>query len=230
MTEEEIIQQLTKAHNTYQPVLLLNMFRGVPISREARITIISQGYIVLDVDPLQAVCIAIEKRTYIQSDFLAVTVRAFPVTIDVPKHSIVLHRFAIAERTFNERLSLRVQPKEPIKVTVYKKDKPIPTSIADISSKGVGIYSFSTFTQEKIEFTRNEPVEIAFILPHNKLQVQLKGKVSNITRQQGTIFTRIGVQTLPDSATEKALDSYIKNRQNEIMGELQRTYEIMAKK
>lgn len=230
MTEEEIIQQLTKSHDTYQPVLLLNMFRGIPISREARISIISQGYIVLDCDPLQAVCITIEKRTYIQSDFLPVTVRAFPISVDVPKHSVVLHRFANAERTLNERLSLRVQPKEPIKVTVYKKGTPIPTSVADISSRGVGIYSFSTFTDENIDFSRNEPVEIAFILPNFKLQVQLKGKVCNINKQQGTIFTRIGVQTLPDSATEKALDNYIKTRQNEIMEELHRTHEMMLKK
>lgn len=229
MTEDEIIQQLMKAYNAYQPVLLLNMFRGIPISREARIAIISQGYVALDMDPLQAVCIAIEKRTYIQSDYLAVTVRAFPITVDVNKRSAVLHRFTVAERSFNERLSLRVQPKEPIKVTIYKKEKPILTSLADISSKGVGIYSFGTFIYENLEFTRGEPVDIALILPHNKLQITLHGKISNITRQQGTILTRIGVQTSPDSATEKALDGYIRSRQDEIMGELQRTYEIMTK-
>ena len=138
LTPADIIRQLWGCFQAGKPVRLMNAFRGVPVLHDATIMMLGQGNLALTVHPHQVLCIVMEKRTYLKSDMLSQVVRAYPVSTNVRQGEVVLARFAPARSSVGNRLSLHVQPHEPLRVILRTAQKETLATLADLSAKGVG--------------------------------------------------------------------------------------------
>lgn len=225
--DSRILDWLWSSFQTQAPLRLYNSFRGVPINYDATITRLLPKAVTMTVHPHQAVCITLEKRTFIEIDALHGTVRAYPLEVHLAEKEVVLNRFAIANRTIGRRLYMRVQPREPLRVQITHDQTSVFATMADLSTKGIGIFTFAARLEQVHAFSPGDEITVDAQLPGSTRPVHMLGKVTHITQGQGDLVLRIGVQTTPNPASDAIVSSYILNRRNEIMAELDSTYQRM---
>ena len=211
-----------------QPLRLINTYKGLTISDDAQIIDNSQGYITLRVTELQAACLALDGKTYIQNELLPQLYKAHAVTVDMVKKETVLTEFTNAGQSIGKRISNRVQPRVPVEVEICCGEHHITGKVADISSKGMGIYTFAAYIYGELPFIKNSEIYIDMKLPGSEKVIRVPGKVTNIVKQQGTLLHRLGIRILSNRKTGSQLSVYITKRQKEIARELMAIYEVMC--
>ena len=211
-----------------QPLRLINTYKGLTISDDAQIIDNSQGYVTLRVNELQAACLALDGKTYIQNELLPRIYKAHVVTVDMIKKETVLTEFTSAGQSIGKRISNRVRPREPVEVEIRSGDHHITGKIADISSKGLGIYTFAAYIYGELPFTKNSDISIDMKLPGSENVVRVPGKVTNIVKQQGTLLHRLGIRVLSNRKSGSQLRAFVTKRQKEITRELKAIYEAMC--
>jgi len=225
--DEEILRLMEQMHAESKPIQMLNIFRGLPISYHALIDHIEMGYVHLKVHGYQAVAIALEKRTFVQGGLLPEPVRANPVAVSVASQEVTLNRFAYAKSPVGQRTTPRVQPKEPLKVEVRTSKGQISAMIADLSASGMGVFTFGTYIDYRLDLKRNDQVELCIHLPGGRT-LCLPGAISNMKRERSTMLYRLGLETYPDPIAAAALSDYVANRSAEILQELETMYRTMC--
>jgi hypothetical protein len=211
-----------------KPARLINTYRGIPINNDARLITISQGYVAFSVHEYQAVCMTLEGKTFIQSDLLPEVYQARAVAVDVLTKQAILTEFAGVGTTVGKRMAVRVQPKEPVDVEIYDGKHRLPGKLADVSTTGVGVFTFATYIYGELTFEKSENVYIDVRMPVSDVILRFEGKITSVAHQKGTFLHRLGVKLLPNPETDLALLQYITQRQNEILRELKAIYETMA--
>jgi len=223
----KILDLLRLTFQAGKPVTLYNIFHGIPITNEATIAMISKGYVVLNVHSYQAVCIAMEKCTYIKGELLPEIVRAHLVAVDINSKEVIVAKFTPAQHTFDKRMSLRVQPKEPLQVRIYSGEMSALALLADVSQTGVGLYSFWAYINDQLDFRREDFIRLELNLPTSEQTLRLRGRITNLSRERGAIMYRVGIQITPNENQEPVLADYIAQRQAEILDELELIYQTM---
>jgi hypothetical protein len=211
-----------------QLVRLLNNYRGFPISYEARIIGIKEGYLALSVHEYQAVCLALENKTSIHSNHLPSVLQANVISVDVLQKQAMLTEFIQTDNHIDKRNALRVQPRLPLDAEIYDGVLRIGGKIADISVNGVGIITFAAYIYGDLSYQVNKEVIVDFKLPTSPAILRLQGKVIHATNQHGAYLHRLGVKLQPNSEAEPALHDYINARQEEILRELRLIYISMC--
>ena len=230
LTSEDITRGLWANFQAQKPVKMINMFQGVPVSHDATLLIVSREYAAFDIKGVQAACIALEKRVYLQSEFLPVVVRAQSVSVDVPHGEAILTRFAPSGLDFTRRMHLRVQPKDSVRVYIHTPLSTIPGSLADLSVTGLGVYTFGAYIDNQIGLNRLKDATLEIFLPLVEQRLDLKGVVLNITQERFTTLNRCGIEIVADPAAEAILQEFIQKRKEQIMQELEQTYLSMCAK
>lgn len=220
---ENITRYFWAIFQQQESIMLLNLFRGLPVSYPARINVISQSSIGMSIHPYQAVCIAMEKRTYLQSPLLPFTVLAYPMALNIGNEDVVLGRLTL-DKTFVRRNAMRVQPKEPIRVDIQVGQEQISGTLNDISVKGLGIFVFGAYIAEKMDAQKGQIIRLRFQLPSPGTEVVLEGLLTSLTADKGTLNNRLGIRTTPSPDVETQLMGYIRSRRTEIMEELEQIY------
>ena len=121
---------------------LLNVFKGVPLSFPAKITNVERDYISVLTDTHQAVCMYLEKFTYIQSLEFPEIVRAEVFDLDAKKQIAVLGAFSEVKSDIGSRNLVRIQPQEPLEgqIQLPENDLIERGELADISQNGLAVY------------------------------------------------------------------------------------------
>jgi hypothetical protein len=228
ITEPSILKKLFENLKNRQPLHLINVYQGIPIRHDAKITMISQGYIILNVHPRHAVCIAIEKYTYIQSKYFDHTYKAHLAAIDVPAREVMVVHLLPAENDLDKRTALRVQPKEPLPVKLFLGNYELSGVLADLSPQGIGLFTFWAYINSNLEFQRDDEVYVELSLPNRTEKMRLRGKITYTKRESENVMYRLGVQTSPDYEANQILTHYIEQRKAEILEELDRKYDTMC--
>jgi len=226
---DELMTIFRKISNDNESVTLLNTYRGFPINYPATIVAVDRGMVGLSVHPHQAVCMALEGKTYLQSQRLLQTYRANVVGADVPKQRVALMEFVESGNKVGLRTAIRVHPNEPIDAEIYDGRRRIGGKIADISSTGVGVCTFASYIYGDLSFEKEKEVYVAFRLPNTETIVRFNGTVTNVVDQEGTFLHRLGIRIFPNPEVEPLLLSYIQQREKETLGELQLIFESMCK-
>ncbi len=226
--QDNVTRILDLLREQRKPVRLINTYRGIPINNDARIITISQGYVAFGVHEYQAVCMTLEGKTFVQGDLLSEVYQARAVAVDVLTRQAILTEFAGVGNTVGKRMAVRVQPKEPVDVEIYDGKRRIPGKLADISSTGVGVFTFATYIYGELSFEKSENVFIDVRMPVSDAILRFEGKISSVVHQKGTFLHRLGVKLLPNPATDQPLLLYITQRQEEILRELKAIYDTMA--
>ncbi len=226
---DELMTIFRKISNDNESVTLLNTYRGFPINYPATIVAVDRGMVGLAVHPHQAVCMALEGKTYLQSQRLLQTYRANVVGVDVPKQRVGLMEFIESGNKVGQRTSIRVHPNEPIDAEIYDGRRRIGGKIADISSLGVGVCTFAAYIYGDLSVEKEKEVYVDFRLPNTETIIRFNGTVTNVVDQEGTFLHRLGIRIFPNPEVEPLLQSYIQQREKETLGELQLIFESMCK-
>mgnify|MGYP001765674280 CR=1 FL=1 len=124
-----------------EPVTLLNTYRGFPVEHEATVLTLEQGYVAIGIHEHQAVCMALEGKTFIQNRRVPEVIRAVVMAVDVVKKRAVLTEFEPAGTDIGRRKEARVFPREPLEADIFDGRQHVSGMVADISTSGVGVFT-----------------------------------------------------------------------------------------
>ena len=141
------IEYFKEIFSAGKEISLLNVFKGIPLSFPAKIEQIDENHIHVCTENHQAVCMYLEKSTYIQSDMLPEVLRADVIDLDAENHLATLGNFSQVKSDIGSRHLVRIQPQEPLEgdIQLTVEDSVERGELADISQNGLGIYVNSSF-------------------------------------------------------------------------------------
>jgi c-di-GMP-binding flagellar brake protein YcgR len=139
--EAAILDALTAARNGKSggAISLLNYYKEVPISFDAKIVDIDSGVMEVSVHSVQAAAISIQKATLIQSDRLPHPVVAKVLRLDTKNRIAFLSHLAYATIPSERRKFVRVKVADRVGATFTNGAKSVSGHILDISIGGVAV-------------------------------------------------------------------------------------------
>ena len=96
-----------------EPVTLLNSYRGFPVAHKATILTLEQGYVAIGIHEHQAVSMALEGKTFIQSSWLPEVVGLGDGS-GYGQERAVLTEFEPGGSEIGKRSATRVFPRDPL--------------------------------------------------------------------------------------------------------------------
>jgi hypothetical protein len=93
-------------------------------------------------EAFQAVCLYLDKETYIQSDMFPAIVRANVSSLEFVNLESTLSAFKYVVGGIGERTQVRVEPKDPLEGTIQSKERHtiVRAELADLSLDGLAVY------------------------------------------------------------------------------------------
>jgi hypothetical protein len=121
---------------------LLNVYKGIPISVPAKILSVSDNSLRVVTDNYQTVCMFIEKKTFIQSEWLTEVLKADVVEMSATERIATLTNFRPVDSGVGNRNQVRIQPKDPLEGSIQNvsDSRTVKGELADISQDGLAIY------------------------------------------------------------------------------------------
>lgn len=212
-----------------QTVTLLNTYRGFPISYPATLLAVDQGYVAMSVHEYQAVAIALESKTFLRSKGLPEIIQGTAVGVDVTRKRVAVTELKGVGHSVGRRMNIRVQPSDPIDAEIFDGRRRIAGKIADISTQGVGVFTFAAYIYGDLAFEKDKEVYIDFRLPNAETILRFQGIITSIAAQKATYMNRLGLRIFPTPEVEPLLQDYINQRKDETMLELKLVYESMSR-
>lgn len=205
---------------------LFNLHKGVPISYSATVAMRRDGEVMLRVHPTQAVVLKLQRKTYLRGEGLPGLLRAKVVGVDLDNEVAVLSDFVPSESALDKRRFLRVQPKDPLAVTLTSEEGELDGRVADVSLSGMGVLVMET------AWLRPElPVLVRLQLPLGSggraRTVTLHGKVLKVMGKRAPYLAGLAVHA--DSQTEVLVSQYLAQRQSEVVREVQDRLSVLAR-
>jgi hypothetical protein len=226
-TDSDILEILAVLMSRQEPVKLLNTYHGLPILYEAQIKSIMQGYVTLGVHKHQLVCMFLENETSLISKSLPARVDARVVSLDVVKKQVVLAEFTEAGKSDERRQAVRVRPEGLIDVNMRIGQESYSGKLADVSVRGMGVYSFDTYLYGDQAIEKNTDIELELQLPVVDYPLKVSGKIMNTIPHRDPSLHRIGIRLRPDDNIKWKLQEYVAIRRDELHRELNLIYDSM---
>lgn len=220
---DEILQVLREISQAGETVRLINVYKGYPVSYEARLLSIGIDAVTFKVHPYQALCLWMENQTFIQSPALPEIVRALAVTVDLESTIAALSNFAYVSGAPGKRQDERVQMRKAISVFLKLGSRQFRTELRDISSGGMAVFIDAAYYDPEI-FQIDRPIELMFQLPveddEDRHDVELRGRIRSVTRERVNRY-RLGIQIISSSQQEPQVSKFVDQRQSEVLDEIQ---------
>jgi hypothetical protein len=210
------------------PLRLYNTYRGLPFSHTADILRVEQDMIATRVHRHQAVSMAIEGQTHLRNSTLPEVIRANVVEVDYRKKQAVLSEFTGVGNTVGKRITVRVQPGDSIEAEVSDGRRWIRGRIANISTNGMCIFTFSE-SMHPLSFGLDRDIYVDFTLPGLDTVVRFLGVITNIREQAGSYLYRVGLRIFPNPEIQPLLEDYISRQQQAILREIELEYHSMCR-
>lgn len=211
---DQILFALERVAKAQGEVELLNGYKGLPIVTKASILRLGDDTAALNVHKHQLTCLEIEQHTYILCPELEEAASATVIELDKAAGTVELANFLYAGRKIGERMILRVEPKDPIPVTIQIDGQTISGNLIDLSIDGVGIRLSAPAADQLLK--RQSAAQVSFQLLNTRLE--FSGTVAYLKAVNDT--NRLGVDFSADPHLKAAINQYIAQRRAEIMNEL----------
>jgi hypothetical protein len=223
--ELSILDQLTTIAREGAPIVVYNSFHGLLIESPVHILSQDRQKICLKMQGFQAACVYLEKRVLIQAAGMATAVEGYLHSIDIPEKTAWIDQLTPSSTRLNRRKSQRVQPESPVRVTIHRDHQVSLGQLADLSSEGIGIFTFGTTVGSTSEIQVGDILQLSLIVPIVNRQIEVSGQVTSISSEEIPTMKRIGICSNVDSPVNFSLLDYISYRQAEILRELEIVYE-----
>ena len=220
---KDTLKLLVKVAQENKLLELMNVYKSVTITQEARIISFGEDFIEFQMPYYQFMCVALQGRTHFRSPGLPYLFSASLENLELTSGKVRLREFKCLSRSFEVRLTNRVAPKEPIRTTLHLKNIDLSASIVDLSKKGMGLLAYKI--QEKaINLEPNSLIHLDYYLPGQPKKFIMKGKLAYLKPVTGSLMARLGVCINPSLEQEAKLQKYIYLRHLDIIKELEQAF------
>lgn len=224
----EITAQFLQLHQDNKPVKFINIYQGIPITCSGTILRVEEDRVVFNVPRYQGLCLKLEGRTILHSDFIARKLQAETIQVDLKNETAELKNFEYADVSIENRLHIRVETNKPINATLSNTIE-VNVKVTEISLNGLALYIRRANYDGKY-FAKGKKVCIEFDLVSKqtgkKQFVHIEGIIRSINMTRDRLLYRLGIETMPSYKTEMILREYIDSRQEEILAEIKRLTEL----
>ena len=223
---EAALDRLKQIAQSQQAIVLLNEYKGVPVTYGASIHRVEGPAAIFNVHKYQAVCLTIEGKTKIQCKPLVLAVTARAVTVDVITGMATLTDFHPAIYTTERKQAVRLKPNLPVTMEVLPDHQVVTGRLESLSHSGMGLYvpqARTTFDPEAV-FSRGVALNLRVQLPTEESAIEVTGTVASGLPQEG-VYTLAVNLVMADAEAQRAIGDYIAQRQAAITQELQTAYE-----
>ncbi|MBF8281533.1 MAG: PilZ protein [Anaerolineales bacterium] len=226
---EEALDRLKQIAQSQEALVLLNEYKGVPVSYGASIRRVEGPTAIFKVHKYQAVCLTVEGKTKIQCRPLALAVAARAATVDVIAGTATLTDFRPAIYTTERKQAVRVKPNLPVTLEVLPDKRIVAGRLESLSQSGMGIYLPPTEIafDPRAVFQSGMALNLRVQLPTEEAPIEVTGTVARGLQQEGVYTLAINL-VMADAEAQRALSDYIAQRRAAIAQELQTAYEQLC--
>jgi hypothetical protein len=222
MPDTTIQNAFQKMQASQESVRLLNIFKGVPVHCQAVVQQVNDAWVDLIVDAPESISLVWNPTLWMEIDDLPEVVTARVDLFDIVSGKLRLSQFEFGESVLGERMWVRVEPKNPVRVEIILHNQQINGSLADISTVGAGVYTYAGESAGALQ--TGSRVEIVARLPDGP--VRFHGSVGSTTRSVD--YHRISICFDANQPDETLVRSYIAKREEEIRTEIIRLYDTLV--
>ena len=171
--KHEILTVFKELAESNKDVRLLNVYKGVPISYEAKVIEVSEQSALFRTKNSQLVCLDYERKTHIQSLYLPKIVHACAQDIDMERGESVLGEFEYVSGKIGGRTQVRVIPEKTVKISIQleETDMLCEGELADISLDGIGFYTAKVIQHPEC-LKKGTHIKIFLSLPSLRIKKQ----------------------------------------------------------
>jgi hypothetical protein len=213
-----LLQNLAR-HNA--PLHMSHAFRGVLFTQELSLVSLSADHAMFKA-ARSHLATQLGDRIFLHSPDISEVLSARVIELDIQLGRLVLGDFAPTGRSWADRSHERVQPRQPIRVTLRCDACSLPTSLENLSLVGIGLLAYKP-TERGLDPRVGVPVKIDFELPVARGRVSLPGRLANIT-YPGARLACLGINSFPNAEQARILERYITHRKAEIVDELDNSF------
>jgi hypothetical protein len=196
---------------------LLSMYKGMPVIHRGQVNFVYEEAVHIQPQSFKSICLTLSKNVIALSDLLDEPVNAVVQTVDLAAGTAILEDFSYVSGHLGDRMSLRVEPREPFQVRLDSGGKSFDGAVMDLSISGVGVY----VNGEGANRLRARSI-VRFSLPLPDETLQLLGVIRHAKRT--TQGSRLGIAFEPGTNL-RAVFTYINHRRAELLEELEQLYQ-----
>jgi hypothetical protein len=198
-------------------ITLTNYYKGFPITYPAKILGVERGNIDIDVSPQQAVAIASDRYTLINSALFPHPIVAHVQYVNVKKHAVSVNKLCFVEVLAEKRGAVRLNLEPPIRATIQYEDQGIIGGLVDISTQGLAI-----LVDDYVKLDKGAEMTVKFMLPDPVLlkQTLLKVPATLIDIAESASPYRYKFKISPEKHQEQLISRFSFQRQVEIIRSL----------
>lgn len=200
-------------------IQLINYYKGMPLSFNAKITAIDKDIIELNVYPQQAVAISDDHYTFIRSSLFKHDIVAKAHDVDIKQKSVSLSLISYAELCAERRNHIRLRVNPPIDAIYMSTQGTVRGEIVELSTAGTIMH-----VDHSVDVDTWEEGKLLFRLPGADQIIKIPAKFITVIDNAMPLLFIFGFTA--DSLTEKQIAKYLFNRQIEIIRMLKEGCEI----
>jgi hypothetical protein len=138
----DLIQTLRLIARNQSSIRLLNIYKGLPISYDTNIAAIGTSEIQVPGSKNHIACLYYQGESYLQADALPFIIRSTVKSLNLAQDYAVLTNFEVAQNTIGKREQIRVEPDDPLIVSIQFKGSAYEflAPLADISANGISVF------------------------------------------------------------------------------------------
>jgi hypothetical protein len=230
-TGMDIFQFLREIARNQSAIKLLNVYKGLPISHDARICSIGDSEIQVHSNRHQLASLYYQQETYLKGEDLPYVLRSQVASLNLGREDATLTNLEMASQNVGHRSQIRVEPDEPLSAFIQFNGAPMGLAvlIADISADGAAVYLKPYMFSPRLCRPGNQ-VSVSITLPDNISQKIKKSSTSGTVALSTTgevtsarsefVRYRVGMRLFFKDLSRTVILQYISQRQSEIIRDL----------
>jgi hypothetical protein len=219
--EEEFLNLFDSLIRQKSPLVITKAHQGIILQHKVNTLFVDNHQVVFEIDA-PPICAALEGRVQLHCQLFSRPVNARVIDLSLSKGMFSLSGFSYMKKPWTDRLHERVQPGDPIYVCMHYQGKDIRASLSDLSINGAGLLVGKP-ENCKLRFETNSCVDIDFQIKPAYRWEKLGGAIHYQQLVTGSML-RLGIRLYPKVEQSHYLDSYIIDREAEIMDHLEQIY------
>jgi hypothetical protein len=204
-----------------EPITITRLIKGMCFTQEVEIVSVSHDFAVFQTSDIRLYASS-EGHFILHSPLFSAPVTAHQVDSHISGCVFVLSDFTYLPNAYTERSQDRVQPKMPTYISVACGQKTISVDLVDLNASGIGVFAKKNLSKwANLGLFTSVNLEI-HLRPGFEWD-DLQGTIINFA-PANHLLMKIGIQLHPNVSQSRLLESYMVQRKQEILEEIDRVF------
>jgi hypothetical protein len=199
------------------PLSLVIPFKGMMLSQEVKMLHHGKDYCVFQA-PNQSICSSLKDSVFLHGRGSSQTYIAHIDEINPQRGWITLSSFVILHSNWHDRITERVQPRNPMYVSIRCSSRQCQGNLDNISISGMGVLVYKS-AEDHILANSGKNVKIDIPNFDGDQSLRMEGRFVTKTRLSNRMI-KIGFKVFPSNKQIRVMEKFIIRRRIEILDEL----------